>query len=52
MGMHKEQNMQCYPQCLTKHHNMEMYGGMEVQFHAFLTLALECNEWDGVTEQE
>jgi hypothetical protein len=31
--------------CLTKHHNMKMYWGMEVWLHAFLTLALDGDEW-------
>jgi hypothetical protein len=31
----------------TKHHAMKLYGGVEVQHHAFLTSALGGNEWSG-----
>jgi hypothetical protein len=31
--------------CLTKHHAMKSYGSMEVQLHAFLTLAQGGSEW-------
>jgi hypothetical protein len=31
--------------CLTKHHAMKTYWGMEVQLHAFLTSALDGSEW-------
>jgi len=30
--------------CLTKHHAMTTYRGMEVQLHAFLTSALDGGE--------
>jgi hypothetical protein len=30
--------------CLTKHHAMKTHGGVEVQFHAFLTLELDGGE--------
>jgi len=30
--------------CLTKYHTMRTYGTVEVQFHAFLTLALDGDE--------
>jgi hypothetical protein len=33
--------------CLTKHHAMTMYGGLEVWFHAFLTSALDGVKWSG-----
>jgi hypothetical protein len=31
--------------CLTKHHAMKMYWGVEVKLHAFLTSALNGGEW-------
>jgi hypothetical protein len=31
--------------CLTKHHAMKMYWGVEVQLHPFLTSALAGDEW-------
>jgi hypothetical protein len=31
--------------CLTKHHAMKTYWGMEVYLHAFLTSALDGGEW-------
>jgi len=31
--------------CLIEHHPMKMYGGVEVQRHTFLTLALVGSEW-------
>jgi hypothetical protein len=31
--------------CLTKHHAMKTYWGMEVKLHAFLTSALDGGEW-------
>jgi len=31
--------------CLTKHHAMKTYWGMEVKLHTFLTVALEGGEW-------
>jgi hypothetical protein len=31
--------------CLTKHHAMKTYLGVEVQFHAFFTSALHGGEW-------
>jgi hypothetical protein len=31
--------------CLTKHHATKTYGWMEIQLHAFLTLALDGDEW-------
>jgi len=30
--------------CLIKHHPLKTYGGVEVRFHAFLTLALDGGE--------
>jgi len=30
---------------LSKHHTMKTYGGMEVQLHACLTMALDRREW-------
>jgi hypothetical protein len=33
------------PLYLTKNHAMKTYGGMEVQFHAVLTLVLDGGEW-------
>jgi hypothetical protein len=30
---------------LTKHHSMKAYWGVAVQFHAFLTSALDGGEW-------
>jgi hypothetical protein len=31
--------------CLTKYQAMKKYGGKEVQFHTFLTEALDWGEW-------
>jgi hypothetical protein len=31
--------------CVTKYHVMETYVGVEVQFHTFLTSALDGGEW-------
>jgi len=31
--------------CLTKHHAMKTYGGVELQIHAFITSALDGGEW-------
>jgi len=31
--------------CLTKHHDMKMYGGVEIQFHACLFSVLYGGEW-------
>jgi hypothetical protein len=31
--------------CLTKHHTIKMYEGVEVQLHVFLTSALDEGEW-------
>jgi hypothetical protein len=31
--------------CLTKHHTIKTYRGVEVQLHAFLTSALDAGEW-------
>jgi len=31
--------------CLTKHHAMSMYWGVEVEHRTFLTLALKGGEW-------
>jgi len=31
--------------CLTKHHAMNMYGGVETWLHAFLTSAMDGGEW-------
>jgi len=31
--------------CLTKHHAMKAYWGVEVQLHVFLTSALIGSEW-------
>jgi hypothetical protein len=31
--------------CLTKHHTMETYGGMDVQLHVFITSALDGGKW-------
>jgi hypothetical protein len=33
--------------CLTKHHAMKTYWGVEVYFHAFLTSALDGDKWSG-----
>jgi hypothetical protein len=33
------------PLCLTKHHTMKMHGGVEVQLHAFLTSAVDGDDW-------
>jgi hypothetical protein len=33
--------------CLTKHHTMKTYRGIQVQLHTFLTLALYGGEWQG-----
>jgi len=32
------------PQCLSKHHAINMYGGIEVYLHAFLTSVLDGDE--------
>jgi len=31
--------------CFIKRHAIEMYGGVEVHLHAFLTAALDGGEW-------
>jgi hypothetical protein len=31
--------------CLTKHHTMKMYWGVEVELHVLLTSALDGGEW-------
>jgi hypothetical protein len=31
--------------CLTKHHAVKMYGGVEVQIHVFLTSVLDGGKW-------
>jgi len=31
--------------CLTKHHAMQMYGGVEVWLHAFLNSAPDGSKW-------
>jgi hypothetical protein len=31
--------------CLIKHHNMQMYGGMQESLHTCLTSALDGGEW-------
>jgi hypothetical protein len=31
--------------CLTKHHAMKTYGGVKVQFYAFLTSVLDGGDW-------
>jgi hypothetical protein len=31
--------------CLTKHHAINMYWGVEVQLHALLPLVIDGNEW-------
>jgi hypothetical protein len=33
--------------CLTKHHAVRMYWGVEVYLHEFLTSALDGGEWSG-----
>jgi hypothetical protein len=33
------------PCALTKHRTVKTYGGMEVEFHAFLTSELDGGEW-------
>jgi hypothetical protein len=34
--------------CLTKHHAMKTYWGVEVQLHAYLTSALDGGEWSAL----
>jgi hypothetical protein len=36
------------PLCLTKHHAMKVYWGMEVQLHTFLTSALDGGVWSAL----
>jgi hypothetical protein len=31
--------------CLTKNYAMETYGGVEIQFHAFITSETDGGEW-------
>jgi hypothetical protein len=33
------------PPCLTRYHAMKTYSGVEALLHAFLTAALDVDEW-------
>jgi len=46
-----KRNVTVYP-CLVKHHNMNMYAGVEVYTHAFLTFTLNRNKLVSITHQQ